>query len=311
MNHLAVHQKLTQHSKSTICLVTKSWPTLWDPMDCRPARLLCPWDFPGKKTGEFAISFSGGSSWPRDRTQVSCVSSISRQILTAVPPIKKFKEWQWLQLKKPSSISVTVTTLCFGFISQDREPSQLLWVRMHWLLFRSLRTRQATPGRDHFFSAPRYFSWWTSFLPLPRPRHAIFSWEDAVAPASVFSSLSIQHLPQAFEMQTISLPSVFYHWEALSQDDPELGFWSWSCVCSITSVMSNSVKLWTVAHQSPLSMGFFRKEYWSGLPCPPWGIFPIQGSNPCLQCFLHCRRILYHWATREAWSWSYWILILH
>ena len=27
------------------------------------------------------------------------------------------------------------------------------------------------------------------------------------------------------------------------------------------------------------------------------GIFPTQGSNPCL---LHCRRILYHWATREA-----------
>ena len=24
--------------------------------------------------------------------------------------------------------------------------------------------------------------------------------------------------------------------------------------------------LWTVAHQAPLSMGFFRQEYWSGLP---------------------------------------------
>ena len=26
--------------------------------------------------------------------------------------------------------------------------------------------------------------------------------------------------------------------------------------------------LWTVAHQPPLSMGFSRQEYWSGLPCP-------------------------------------------
>ena len=25
---------------------------------------------------------------------------------------------------------------------------------------------------------------------------------------------------------------------------------------------------WTVAHQIPLSMGFSRQEYWSGLPCP-------------------------------------------
>ena len=31
------------------------------------------------------------------------------------------------------------------------------------------------------------------------------------------------------------------------------------------------VTLWTVAHQAPLSMGFSRQEYWSGLPCPPPG----------------------------------------
>ena len=29
-----------------------------------------------------------------------------------------------------------------------------------------------------------------------------------------------------------------------------------------------SVPLWTVVHQAPLSMGFSRQEYWSGLPCP-------------------------------------------
>ena len=29
------------------------------------------------------------------------------------------------------------------------------------------------------------------------------------------------------------------------------------------------VMLWTVAHQAPLSMGFSRQEYWSGLPCLP------------------------------------------
>ena len=30
---------------------------------------------------------------------------------------------------------------------------------------------------------------------------------------------------------------------------------------------------WTVACQAPLSMEFSRQEYWSGLPCPPPGIF--------------------------------------
>ena len=38
------------------------------------------------------------------------------------------------------------------------------------------------------------------------------------------------------------------------------------CVCASCSVMSDSVAPWTVAHQAPLSMGFSRQEYWSGLP---------------------------------------------
>ena len=35
--------------------------------------------------------------------------------------------------------------------------------------------------------------------------------------------------------------------------------------------------LWTVTCQAPLSMGFSRKEYWSGLPCPPPGDLPHPG----------------------------------
>ena len=34
-------------------------------------------------------------------------------------------------------------------------------------------------------------------------------------------------------------------------------------------------------------MGFSKQEYWSGLPCPPPGIFRTQGLNPHLLCFLH------------------------
>ena len=36
-----------------------------------------------------------------------------------------------------------------------------------------------------------------------------------------------------------------------------------------------------------LSMGFSRPEHWSGLPCPPPGIFLTQGSNPHLLRLLH------------------------
>ena len=37
--------------------------------------------------------------------------------------------------------------------------------------------------------------------------------------------------------------------------------------------------LWTIDCQTPLSMGFPRQEYCSGLSFPPPGIFPTQGSN--------------------------------
>ena len=46
------------------------------------------------------------------------------------------------------------------------------------------------------------------------------------------------------------------------------------------SVMSDSATSWTVAHQAPLSMGFSRQEYWSGLPFPSPGDLPDPGIKP-------------------------------
>ena len=37
---------------------------------------------------------------------------------------------------------------------------------------------------------------------------------------------------------------------------------------------------WTVARQAPLSMGFSRQEYWSGLPLPSPGDLPDTGIYP-------------------------------
>ena len=45
--------------------------------------------------------------------------------------------------------------------------------------------------------------------------------------------------------------------------------------------------LWTVAHQAPLSIGFSRQEYWSGLPYPPPGDLPDPGIELHLLCLLH------------------------
>ena len=37
---------------------------------------------------------------------------------------------------------------------------------------------------------------------------------------------------------------------------------------------------WTVAYQAPLSLGFSRQEYWSGLPFPSPGDLPDPGIEP-------------------------------
>ena len=46
------------------------------------------------------------------------------------------------------------------------------------------------------------------------------------------------------------------------------------------SVMSNSVTSWTAARQAPLSMGFSRQEYWSGLSFPSQRDLPNPGIKP-------------------------------
>ena len=53
--------------------------------------------------------------------------------------------------------------------------------------------------------------------------------------------------------------------------------YNWHANCIHIRVLSHfshvqlCATLWTVTYQAPLSMGFSRQEYWSGLPCPPSG----------------------------------------
>ena len=52
------------------------------------------------------------------------------------------------------------------------------------------------------------------------------------------------------------------------------------CVLCRFSCVRLCATLWTVACQVPLSMGFSRQEYWSGLPYPPPGNLPNPGIEP-------------------------------
>ena len=55
-------------------LVAQSCPTLCDPMDCSPPGFPAHRIFQARIPKWVAIPFSNGSSWPRDRTPVSCIA---------------------------------------------------------------------------------------------------------------------------------------------------------------------------------------------------------------------------------------------
>ena len=60
------------------------------------------------------------------------------------------------------------------------------------------------------------------------------------------------------------------------------------CAFSCFSHVQLCVTQWTVVCQVPLSIGFSRQEYWSGLPGP------LSGDLPDSEHLLHCQWVLCH-----------------
>ena len=71
--------------------------------------------------------------------------------------------------------------------------------------------------------------------------------------------------------------------------------WVCACVLSCFSPVWVFATLWTEGCQAPLSMGFSRQEYWSGLPFPPPGDLPDSGIDQRIKPYISCigRRVLY------------------
>ena len=52
------------------------------------------------------------------------------------------------------------------------------------------------------------------------------------------------------------------------------------CLCSVKQLCLTLYNPMTIVHQAPLSMGFSRQEYWSGLPFPPLRHIPNPWIEP-------------------------------
>ena len=60
----------------------------------------------------------------------------------------------------------------------------------------------------------------------------------------------------------------------------KLSFMVHACMLRCFSCVQLFATPWTIAHQAPLTLGFSRQEYWSGLPRPPPGDLPNTRTEP-------------------------------
>ena len=127
---------------------------------------------------------------------------------------------------------------------------------------------------------------WSSYLearPCPGPRLPGSSEDYPSSPANCkLLSLKVQHLSRS-PLRMLQFPpsSLFASISNISiMNTDYLIMFLLLHVLSHFSHVRLFATPWTVALQAPLSMGFSRQEYWSGLPLPPPGDLPNPGIQP-------------------------------
>ena len=100
-----------------------------------------------------------------------------------------------------------------------------------------------------------------------------------------------KHLTKYYATMKIKVLKMFFYLCAFLS----VYLYTYLCICHLSVYLSSylgawvlrpfsqvrlCVTQWTVACQAPLSMGFSRQGYWSGLPCPPPGDLSNPGIKP-------------------------------
>ena len=122
-------------------------------------------------------------------------------------------------------------------------------------------------------------------LPTLSPSNYTFVFHicDSISVSSIISFIQFLSIPHISDMIYL----LFYVWlTPLNMTVSKPIHVLQMCVYSHLSHAQLFESLWTVVHQAPLSMGFSRQEYWSGLSCPPPGDLPEPGIElvSCSSC---------------------------
>ena len=90
-------------------------------------------------------------------------------------------------------------------------------------------------------------------------------------------SFSKVKVASAVKMQAGDVGRLYSHWKDRASEVRKCGAAGLVTQSCHKSCLATP---WPVARQTPLSMGFFRQEYWSGLPFPSPGDLPNPGIEP-------------------------------
>ena len=134
--------------------------------------------------------------------------------------------------------------------------------------------------------APQKFREWMGVSSSPWDSFLLYSHDPDLPVFNTSLSPCLVQLPDKTQN---SLFSLNFRWTINALVSVKL------CVCVLSRFWFFATP-WTVAHQDPLSMGFYRQEYWNGLPFPSLG-----DPNPEIEHSGTGRWIRYHCTTWKVW----------
>ena len=247
--------------------------TLCDPVDCSPPGSSVHGILQARIVERVAISFSRGSSWPRDRTQVSRIAGrcfnlwATREAHTMVligPKRGKFNlKSKWLlglrkelkvERREKYLISQLPVVLFYPF--STKKPEQSFKNVYQPLSLMDLDEKILMNLGEKVFSKILTIGSVTAAAKLLQSCPTLCYPIDGSSTASP--------VPGILQARTLE-------WVAISFSN--VG--KWKVKVKLLSHVRLFTTPWTAAYQAPPSMGFSRQEYWSGVPLPS----PSMGSQ--------------------------------
>ena len=154
----------------------------------------------------------------------------------------------------------------FNLHESTRKDKNRLYIRKRWQLRVAVKRRWISEKPRLTKHSPQHF--WKLLDPNQNLTNPLNSHSAAAAAKSLQSSPTLCDPVECGSPPGSPIPGILQarklEWVAISSSNA----WKWKVKVKLLSRVQLLATPWTSAHQAPLSMGFSRQEYWSGVPLP-------------------------------------------